>query len=139
MHDFGTVSLLLRRVVCSADCSRLRRALGDNCALAEEMGGVATARRPWAGQVAAALASVGVEFSLTAPAAVSVKEAAAAGEDAFLAQLADARSSKVREYVAVTGAGADSLSLPAYLAAIPQRSMRRASLRHCSGTLCGYR
>ena len=56
----------------------------------------------------------------------SVKEVAAAGEDAFLAQLADARGSKVKEYVAVTGAGADNLSLPAYLTAIPQRSRRRA-------------
>ena len=31
-----------------------------------------------------------------------------------------------REYVAVTGAGADSLSLPDFLAAIPLRSRRRA-------------
>ena len=55
-------------------------------------------------------------------------------EDAFLAQLADARGSKVKEYVAVRGAGADSLSLPAYLVAIPQRSRRRAltQLRCCS-------
>ena len=90
---------------------------------------MATARRPWAEQVAAALTSVGVGISLTALEAVSAKEVAAAGKDAFLAQLADMRSSKVREYVAVTGrggAGANSLSLPAYLAAIPQRSRRRA-------------
>ena len=87
---------------------------------------MAIAHRPWAGQVAAALASVGVGVSLAAPAAVSVKEVAADGEDAFLAQLSDARGSKVKEYVAVTGAGTDNLSLPAYLAAIPQRSRRRA-------------
>ena len=56
---------------------------------------MAIARRPWAGQVAAALASVGVGVSLAVPAAVSVKEVAmaAAGEDAFLAQLADVRGS----------------------------------------------
>ena len=52
--------------------------------------------------MAAALASVGVGVSLAVPAAVSVKEVAAAGEDAFLAQLAEARGSKVKEYVAVT-------------------------------------
>ena len=113
-------------VAAAAEGSLLQRALADNCALAEEMGGVAIARRPWAGQVAAALASVDVGVSLAAPAAVSVKEVAAAGEDAFLAQLSDARGSKVKEYVAVTGAGTDNLSLPAYLAAIPQRSRRRA-------------
>ena len=38
---------------------------------------MAIARRPWAGQVAAALASVGVGVSLAAPA-----EVAASGEDA---------------------------------------------------------
>ena len=70
-------------VVVSAEGSLLQRALADNCALAEEMGGVAIARRPWAGQVAADLASVGVGVSLAVPAAVSVKEVAAAGEDAF--------------------------------------------------------
>ena len=83
--------------------------------------------------MAAALASVGVGASLAAPAAVSVKEVAAAGEDAFLAQLADARGSKVKEYVAATGAGSDSLSLPVCLAAIPQRSRRRALTQ----LLCG--
>ena len=113
-------------VAAAAEGSLLQCALADNCALAEEMGGVAIARRPWAGQVAAALASVGMGVSLAAPAVVSVKEVAAAGKDAFLAQLADARGSKVKEYVAVTGAGADSFSLPAYLAAIPQRSRWRA-------------
>ena len=40
-----------------------------------------------------------------------MKEVAAAGKDAFLAQLADERGSKVREYVAVTGTGTDSPSL----------------------------
>ena len=65
---------------------------------------MAIACRPWAVQVAVALAIVGVEVSLTASAAVSVKKVAAAGEEA---QLADARGSKVREYVAITGAGAD--------------------------------
>ena len=84
--------------------------------------------------MAAALASVAVGVSLAAPAAVSVKEVAAAGEDAFLAQLADACGSKVKEYVAVTGAEADSLSLPAYLVAIPQRSRRRALTQLCCGS-----
>ena len=54
--------------------------------------------------------------------------------DGFLAQLADARSSKVREYVAVTRGMADSLSLPAYLAAIPQRSRRRALTQQRCGS-----
>ena len=88
---------------------------------------MAIAHRPWAGQVAAALASVGVGVSLAAPAAVSVKEVAADGEDAFLAQLATARGSKVEEYVAVTGAGADNLSLPAYLEA-HRSSLERQAL-----------
>ena len=55
---------------------------------------------------------VGVGVGLTVPAAVSVKEVAAAGQDVILAQLADACGSKVREYVAVTGAGANSHPRP---------------------------
>ena len=59
------------------------------------------------------MASVGVGVSLAAQAEVA--------EDAFLAQEADTRGSKIRENVAVTGAGAVSLSLPAHLAHLPLR------------------
>ena len=47
------------------------------------------ARCPWAGQVAAALASVGVEVSLTALASVSVKEVAAAGSSNLICYIND--------------------------------------------------
>ena len=110
--------------------SLARRALADSCALAEGAQAAQLACKPWAGQVAAALGTLGAAVSLEQPEPVSVPDLIQAGTDAFHTQLAAAQGTRARQYVASTGVGAGDGSsgtrLPSYLLHIPQRSRRRA-------------
>ncbi len=81
------------------DSDRLaKRAFVVSAALAGQ-----TARRSrhmsWAGQVAAAIDSLGLPCDLAGPAPVDVKQAAASMQSAYLASVADSSSSKVQQYL----------------------------------------
>ena len=112
--------------VLSADeASLVQRALHNSCALAVEAGGVWLAGQPWAGQVAATLHAYGATVDLRQPQPVGVSDIVEAAAASFRQQLYTAQGTRIREYVAATGADTAD-GLPGYLFTLQHRGRWRA-------------
>jgi hypothetical protein len=106
--------------------SLVRRALRDSSELALQVGGVALARQPWAGQVAAVLRKYGAGVDLGSPQLIDVSNILEVAEDSVRQELSLAQGTRFRTYVAVTGTGlGDEIELPAYLQSLEHRGKWR--------------
>lgn len=122
--------------------SLLRQALVASCSQAD--GSQTAARKPWAEQLAAGMAAVGLPLDLAQPSPIDLKQLAASGRERQAAQLrASAEqegASRLQHYVAVCGNEVTAESVAQrqlYLGAVRERGRREALAQLRTGSHWG--
>jgi hypothetical protein len=135
---------LWNRLLAQPPDSLLRRALGASLALALEAPAGQLARRPWAGQLAEAMAGIGMPLDLQQPAPIGRKALERCGLEHHLRQLGDAATregaSKLRHYVEHVRGGrleAECYGRVQYLDVVRERGRREALAQLRTGSHWG--
>lgn len=136
---------LWNRALAEPPDSLVRQAVAASAAQAAEPGSRGPARQPWAQQLAAGLAAVGIELDLADPRPVSRAAVRNGCQQRQLEQLVAAAersgATKLRHYVNGVRGGvleADSLSqAAAYLSGVRERSRRQALAQWRTGSFWG--